>query len=207
MSYPVCIVTAKLRDFLVSKIKNLGTPTTVNYKWLASIGFKSTNDRSLITVLKFINFIDSSSHPTDLWKKFKGDNKGALAEGILVGYKDLYATYPEAHKVSTSDLQNYFRTHTDAGDRAIQSMVATFKTLSELADFERTSLSLVKNQPATLPEVVSSSPIIHQATGETASAKAPSVHIDIQIHIDANAKAEQIDQIFASMAKHLYDKQ
>lgn len=34
----------------------------------------------------------------------------------------------------------------------------------------------------------------------------PSLHIDIQIHIDSDATPEQIDQIFASMAKHLYDK-
>ncbi len=34
----------------------------------------------------------------------------------------------------------------------------------------------------------------------------PSLHIDIQIHIDANASPEQVDQIFASMAKHLYGR-
>lgn len=34
----------------------------------------------------------------------------------------------------------------------------------------------------------------------------PSIHIDIQIHIDANASADQIDQIFLSMSKHLYGK-
>jgi hypothetical protein len=32
----------------------------------------------------------------------------------------------------------------------------------------------------------------------------PNVHLDIQIHIPADASLEQIDQIFASMAKHLY---
>lgn len=34
----------------------------------------------------------------------------------------------------------------------------------------------------------------------------PALHIDIQIHISADAKPEQIDQIFASMAKHLYNR-
>ncbi|MBM4346765.1 MAG: hypothetical protein FJ107_01385 [Deltaproteobacteria bacterium] len=34
----------------------------------------------------------------------------------------------------------------------------------------------------------------------------PAVHIDIQIHIDASASADQIDHIFASMAKHIYQK-
>ena len=32
----------------------------------------------------------------------------------------------------------------------------------------------------------------------------PDLHVDIQIHISADATVEQIDQIFASMAKHLY---
>lgn len=32
----------------------------------------------------------------------------------------------------------------------------------------------------------------------------PNVHLDIQIHIPADASAAQIDQIFESMARHLY---
>lgn len=36
--------------------------------------------------------------------------------------------------------------------------------------------------------------------------EAPTVHIDVQIHLPAAATAEQIDQIFASMAKHLYSR-
>ena len=36
------------------------------------------------------------------------------------------------------------------------------------------------------------------------STNRPALHIDIQIHIDPTSSAEQIDQIFASMAKHLY---
>lgn len=35
----------------------------------------------------------------------------------------------------------------------------------------------------------------------------PSVHIDIQIHIDSSASSEQIDQVFASMARHLYRRE
>ncbi len=34
----------------------------------------------------------------------------------------------------------------------------------------------------------------------------PSLHIDVQVHIDSSATTDQIDQIFASMAKHLYGK-
>lgn len=34
----------------------------------------------------------------------------------------------------------------------------------------------------------------------------PDIHLDIQIHIPADASPDQIDQIFASMAKHLYGR-
>jgi hypothetical protein len=34
----------------------------------------------------------------------------------------------------------------------------------------------------------------------------PTVHLDIQVHIPSDATTEQIDQIFASMAKHLYQQ-
>ncbi len=34
----------------------------------------------------------------------------------------------------------------------------------------------------------------------------PTVHMDFQIHISPEAGVEQIDAIFASMAKHLYNK-
>ena len=35
----------------------------------------------------------------------------------------------------------------------------------------------------------------------------PEVHIDVQIHIDSTASADQINQIFASMARHLYQRE
>ena len=34
----------------------------------------------------------------------------------------------------------------------------------------------------------------------------PELHVDIQVHIDAAATPEQIEHIFASMARHLYGR-
>lgn len=34
----------------------------------------------------------------------------------------------------------------------------------------------------------------------------PNLHIDVQVHIDASAAPEQIEAVFASMAKHLYGR-
>jgi hypothetical protein len=49
-----------------------------------------------------------------------------------------------------------------------------------------------------------------QATSEGPSsgngAPEPALHIDVQVHIPADASAEQIDRIFESMARHLYGR-
>jgi hypothetical protein len=46
---------------------------------------------------------------------------------------------------------------------------------------------------------------IHVAA--TSNRPSPALHIDLQIHIPATATAEQIDQIFSSMAKHLFPRE
>lgn len=45
-------------------------------------------------------------------------------------------------------------------------------------------------------------------TSETGplAANFPELHVDIQVHIDAAASPEQIEHIFASMARHLYGR-
>jgi hypothetical protein len=43
-----------------------------------------------------------------------------------------------------------------------------------------------------------------QERRRTTSGLGPEVNINLQIHISADASADQIEQIFASMAKHLY---
>jgi hypothetical protein len=46
----------------------------------------------------------------------------------------------------------------------------------------------------------------HATTRRTAHSIEPSLNINVQIHIPAEATPDQIDQIFKSMAKHLYQR-
>lgn len=51
------------------------------------------------------------------------------------------------------------------------------------------------------PKAVAPSADTQQTSGYTKHS--PSIHIDLQIHISPEASSEQIDSIFASIAKHL----
>jgi hypothetical protein len=54
--------------------------------------------------------------------------------------------------------------------------------------------------------LVNDSPVVEvkEFTKPTSSFNSPSLHIDLQIHISSDASFEQIDKIFESIAKHLY---
>jgi len=128
-----------------------------------------------------------------------------LAAAIRQGYSALYDGHPEAHQCSDEDLKNFFTVHSTAGEQAITRTVKTFQTLCSMADFSSSSDNgsrTVKNRQAQVSDV--SEPLV--ARPQNIESPAPTLHIDFQVHIAADAPPEQIDKIFESMAKHLYNK-
>jgi hypothetical protein len=73
---------------LFEKITSAKIPPKFTYDFLQStIGLKGTNDRSLITILKNMGFLDQSSTPTLSYSLLKGEKrKKALAAGIRHAY-------------------------------------------------------------------------------------------------------------------------
>jgi len=189
---------------LLSKIHEVGIPQKATVQWLKSIGFKSSNDASLLGILKLIGLVDGSGVPTPRWSRFRGtDHRKVLGEAIREGYADLFAVYSDASQRRASELEHVFSTSSSAGKQVISKAVSTFKNLCEDAEFspisDQTELQ-IKTGPI-------HTPLASSAVGKgavTTSQMTPSLHIDIQLHISPEASAEQIDQIFKSMARHLY---
>lgn len=200
--FPYTTVPGKISE-LLTKIKTVGVPDKAINPWLKSIGFTSSNDSSLLPILKFVDLTSDSGVPTQRWKQFRGaESKKVLADGIRKGYSELFATYPNANQCSDDDLSSYFSTKSSAGQQVISKTVSTFKNLCSAADFSGGQTpEAPMRAPATQTSVAS--PPAQMPTAP----RQPEVHIDVQIHIASDASADQIDQIFASMAKHLYGRE
>jgi hypothetical protein len=184
----------------------LAFPAKVTGAWLKTIGFTSSNDSSLIGVLKFIGFIDQGGIPTAVWTAFRGSkHKAILGEAIRKGYAELYAVYPDAHRRSNTDLSHVFNTSSSAGAQVITKTVQTFKALVEDAEFSDLSPpteTTMHSGPLHTP-LATGSP---QIPAPKQMHDGPALHIDIQIHISPESTSEQIEKIFESMAKHLYGR-
>lgn len=209
-------VPGKLKS-LLDKIRVVGVPSKATATWLQSISFTSSNDKSLLGVLKQIGFCDQSGQPTDLWRRYRGAENGrVMAEGIRAGFAELFEVYPDAWQRSDSELFSFFNTRSNAGKQSIDKTVSTFKALIALADFSGTES--VASGSSTIHHPNSGN---HSNPGSPSNSEnysnqhqspipmninspMPALHIDIQIHIASDASLDQIDQIFASMSKHLY---
>jgi len=199
--YAYTTVPGKIKT-LLAKIREVGVPKKVTVQWLKTVGFKSSNDASLIGILKFIGLTDSSGVPTPKWTQYRGANhKQVLGQAIREGYADLFAVYPDANQRSQADLDHVFSTSSSGGKQVIGKTVSTFKALAEQAEFapvnEQTDLRMAAgplHTPAGQAPPVAARP----------PAQGPTLHIDIQVHISPEASPDQIEQVFASMAKHLY---
>lgn len=205
-TYPYTPVTGKLKT-LLQKIRTTGIPPKLSVAHLKTLGFTSSNDPSMINVLRFIGLIDGSTIPTPLWSEYRGQkHRAVLGKAIKQGYADLFALYPQANTASIADLTHVFSTSSTGGEQVIRQTVQTFKTLVDEADFpsdESATSNVLSTGPLHTPAAPSMAPAL-PAHNSGSSPPHPAVHIDIQIHISPESSSEQIDKIFESMAKHLY---
>ncbi len=205
VEYAYTNVNGKIK-LLLEKIRTVGVPSKVSVSWLKSLGFTSSNDVSLLGVIKFIKLTDQSGTPSATWSAFRGRNhKTVLGEAIRNGYAELYAVYPEAHLCSSAELTHVFNTSSSAGSQVIQRTVATFRALVDEAEFSVVTIpteTKIPSGPLHNPPAGVAPQVHEPVQGQYG----PALHIDIQIHISAESTPQQIDKIFESMAKNLYGR-
>lgn len=110
--------------------------------------------------------------------------------------------------------------HQGFGDSNARQMASTYVTVAskQVPEPPAADSGKPKKKASTKTDDSGKSPRVKQAevpiekeaqepsTAPVSPNGGPSVHLDIQIHIPADATPEQIDQIFSSMARHLYAK-
>lgn len=196
-------------------------PKVVNADYLQSIlGISTKAAQNLLPQLKAVGLIDDESGvPTDLANDFRDDQGYAAAcERILA------RVYPDAlldaHPEPGDDLDgvaNWFMRNAGTGEASARmqarflAMVAS-KTPPELGERKdrkpAKATAVPKKAGATNLAQKVKTPAEQSAENSRGldPSRGPAIHLDIQIHIAADAGLDQIDAVFASMARHLYDR-
>lgn len=195
----------KLKNF-ITEISSRGPPERITQKYLESVGYKSTNDRRIIPILKHINLINDDGTPNENYLKFRDAtvSKSLMTSLIRTAYSALFTDFPEAQKEDTKALSNWFKTKMDVGEETANYAANTFKALCEFADFETEIKEKPKEEVIELPTEG-----LKIKEGERA-AERPStgivLNVNIQIVLPATENVEVYDKIFKSLKENILDR-
>lgn len=133
------LIATKNLPAILDAIKTARAPDKFALRFLEDLGFKSTNDRLIIPLLKALQFIDDNGAPTQRYFDFLDESQSAhvLADGIRDAYEDLYRINKRAHMLTKAALVGKLKSLTEGkkSEAVIQNMARTFLALSKLADF------------------------------------------------------------------------
>lgn len=190
---------------LLAKIRDSGVPTRATVAWLKGLGFTSSNDATLLGVLRQIGFIDSSNTPQPAWREYRGaHHRAVLGRAIELGYEALYATYPDAHLRPNGDLFHVLSIQSSAGKQAIDKSIATFKNLAKEADFEVGAVATNSVEPPSGEdaEVRATNPRVRR---QQDSQHGVTINVNVQLTLPETNDESVFEALFRAMKKHLID--
>jgi len=203
-------------------------PNEVSVSYLKSL-LSLTSDqaaRNILSPLRQMNLIDDKNKPTDLASQWRSDSQySKLCQKFVSELypRELTDLFPDS-SVDTKKAKDWFMNTAKIGSSAASKIVATFMlikngqiiTPSEKKAKLPVHISSVQKKSNKKERASTASSQINKSTTgvpttitptETKhTSQNPSLHIDLQIHISPEAPADQIDSIFTSIAKHLYDR-
>ena len=192
-------------------------PGTVTANYLATVlNMKEASARTnILPFIQQLGITDDEGKTLDRAREWRDDTM----------YPDVCATmakevYPSELLEAVPDPANnraaaerWFSNKTGAGAAAVKRMTVFFSVLID-ADPENkpgTKSTGGKNIPSTGRSKKKAAGAATKAEPQQGKEQqggddAPSVHINLQIHVSSDATPDQIDKIFESMATHIYRK-
>lgn len=204
------VQTGRMQDYFEAML-NAEPPSRFSTSFMQNLGFKSSNDRAFIGVLRELGFIDSDGKPMERYYQFldKSQWRYVLAEGIRDAYSDLFAINKNADTMSREEVKNKLRSLYSGhkSDKVIGLIARTFDDLTEIGDFSELGSSVNGNHLD--KDITGDTQVNVNGTGE-ASARTHSQKISVdalQYHINIvlpETRDQSVyDAIFRSLREHL----
>lgn len=194
--------TGSLAKFLEA-IKTAGVPERVTFEFLKTLGFKSSNDRPVITIMKGIGFLDSNGKPTELYKSYRSsDGAKVLAGALRSAYSDIFLANTKAQTLSLDKLKGIIASKTTKGGPTVERIARTFQALAKAADFSEAGDPQAHQQTdKSKPETE-----VHGELAEMTPplrGKTPTFHYNIEIHLPTTTDITVYNAIFKSLKENL----
>ena len=195
-------VYGQLPEFF-NKIREGQAPQQFTQQLLKDLGFKSTNHRALIPLLKALGFLSPDGIPTSRYHNYRDYSKSKTVMGVSIkeAYQDIFLIKSNPTKADKNIVEGKFKSYHNTNDRLAQLMSNTFFALLELADLEG-----VEETQSVKKEEQQKDDKNANCDKDKGFTQAPGLHYNIQIHLPATKDIEVYNAIFKSLKEHLFEK-
>jgi hypothetical protein len=208
---PVYLVAIKNLGPFLEALRHAQAPEKLGLRFLEDLGFKSTNDRLFIQLLKAMKFLDEGGKPMARYHEFLDDTqwKKVLANGIKDAYSELFRVNKNAQDLTREQLTGKIKSLGEGkiSPVVLGNMTRTFLELVKLADFknptqpkEHTPKDGVQDSETPKLDTDTS---VEKTTEVTTSHVASSLVYRIEIVLPAVRDQAIYDAIFRSAKEHL----
>lgn len=197
-------------------------PATVSATYIKTLLTLSSEDSAksnVIVPLKRLGLIDENNKPTDLAIDWRLDDKYKTACEVMIKnvYPQEFLDLFSDDNIDRASVTNWFMGK-GVGSGAAGKMTALFLLLKtgDIKEVKSTKVSAPKKTTLKSKPEAKEQTSVESTQGmasddgkpkievDQIGGNRPNLHIDLQIHISPESTPEQIETIFASMAKHFY---
>lgn len=196
---------------IMRKIVEGIAPERFTVQHLEGLGFTSSNDRSVIGMLKDLGFLDEDGVPNERYHAYRDPSRSraVMADAMREAYQDAFYISEHPTPDDREAIRGRFKTIHNISDPVADKMVATFMAFLNLADLEAAD-----GEPAeeaeeehvtgTEPEAGEQSPRVPSSRSLVPVPQGGvNLHYNIQIHLPATRDVEVYNAIFRSLRENV----
>jgi len=194
---------------LLEKIKQGQAPEKFTLQHLKDIGFKSSNNRSFLPMLKMLGFLSEDGAPTKRYHDYRNNalSEKLLGQALKEAYSEIFMINEKPSENDKELIKGKFKSTHNTSELNAERMMKTFFALLELANIDDELIKKKKEEIKTKVPVKpkTQAPINEKNVTPPKIITSPSLNYNIQIHLPATKDVEVYNSIFKSLKEHLID--
>jgi hypothetical protein len=194
-------------------------PSSVSKNYLATVlGVSEKAAGNALPGLRMLGLVDDEGRTTDRANHWRVDTEyPEVCKQIMeeVYPEELLHAVPDPVEDYTTAVR-WFMREAGVGQGTARAMARVYQLLHKADPSEGDDVTASKSKPKKEAKKSDPKPKAQKSASPNPTPPAiapppkpkgaPTLHIDVQVHISPDSSPEQIDTIFASMAKHLYKR-
>jgi hypothetical protein len=192
----------------MKSIQDGAAPPTFTVRHLSSIGFKATNDRGIIPVLKDLKFLSEDGKPTQRYLAYRDRSqaKAVLGQALKDAYEDLFHVKERPTETDKDAIEGKFKATHNVSDKVAELQARTFFAFLKMADLDAANSTPIINVPL-IPKIseADAGDGSQESEPKLRHSLSMGLRYNIEIHLPPTKEVEVFNAIFKSLKEHLLD--